>query len=300
MAKHILKSAILLAAFALSGCSQTQKADGKIVVKRNDAQINYNVYGDGGSTLLFVHGGSIDQTYWAEQVKYFSPDYTVVTLDLPGHGKSGKGRRNWSVQGFADDIYLVIKRLNLKNVILIGHSMGGSINLITATSHPTNIVGFIGIDNFKNAATPLPESFEKQRPAFMKSLETDYAGTMEKYVRETLVTAQTPQPIASRVIADFRNSNKALNLQIIPELFDMYQTEKRLLPRLSHKLHLINVDYFPTNEIPLKKYAASGYDIKHLKGTCHYPMLENPRELNLLLEETIGEIARENEMAFQR
>jgi hypothetical protein len=48
----------------------------------------------------------------------------------------------------------------------------------------------------------------------------------------------------------------------------------------NEKLYLINVDYMPTNEAPLKKFAAEGYEVKHMKGTCHFPMLENPKELN--------------------
>ena len=57
-------------------------------IKRDNAIINYEVTGKGDTTLLFVHGSFNDRTYWKNQVDYFSPNYTVVTLDLPGHGKS--------------------------------------------------------------------------------------------------------------------------------------------------------------------------------------------------------------------
>jgi pimeloyl-ACP methyl ester carboxylesterase len=46
----------------------------------------------------------------------------------------------------------------------------------------------------------------------------------------------------------------------------------------------------PTNEAPLKQYAGSGYEVLHMKGSCHFPMLENPKELNKLLEQTIKKI----------
>src|SRR5450432_3059302 len=93
-------------------------------IKRDNAIINYQVTGSGDTTLLFLQGSYIDQTYWKNQVNYFSANYTVVTLDLPGHGKSGIERKHWSVQGFAEDVITVIKELNLTNVILIGHSLG--------------------------------------------------------------------------------------------------------------------------------------------------------------------------------
>ncbi|MBA4056115.1 MAG: alpha/beta hydrolase, partial [Marivirga sp.] len=73
-------------------------------IKRDDALISYEISGSGEFTLLFVHGSYIDQTYWKSQVDYFRAEYTVVTIDLPGHGKSGRERKHWSVQGFALDV----------------------------------------------------------------------------------------------------------------------------------------------------------------------------------------------------
>jgi sigma-B regulation protein RsbQ len=67
-------------------------------IKRDHAIISYNVTGGGDTTLLFVHGSYINQTYWNEQVKHFQPRFTIVTLDLPGHGLSGKERKNWSTK----------------------------------------------------------------------------------------------------------------------------------------------------------------------------------------------------------
>ena len=94
------------------------------VIQRDGAVIDYHISGKGDTTLLFVHGSYIDQTYWKDQVAYFSPQYTVVTIDLPGHGKSGKERDHWSIKGFAEDVIHLIKELDLKNIILIGHSLG--------------------------------------------------------------------------------------------------------------------------------------------------------------------------------
>ena len=259
------------------------------VIKRDNAIINYNITGSGDTTLLFVHDSYIDQTYWEKQANYFNPNYTVVTLDLPGHGKSGTERKHWSTQGFAEDVVTLIKELNLKNVILIGHSFGGDISLIAATSHPENIIGFISIDYFKNAATPLPD-YEQQAISIKQKLNTDFANTNEQYARMALLTKETPIEITNRVVKDFRNAYQPMAIETTPEIFKLFETEKRLLPQLKLKLYLINVDYMPTNEEPLKQYAGNGYEVLHMKGTCHYPMLENPDDLNKLLQQTIAEI----------
>ncbi len=287
MTAKIVAIVAMIIVVQFTSCTQT--AINMKEIKRDNADINYQITGSGDTTLLFVHGSNIDQTYWNEQVNYFSSQYKVVTLDLPGHGKSGTERTQWSVQGFADDVVLVIKELNLKNVILIGHSLGGDINLMAATSNPENIIGFIAIDYFKNAAMSLPD-YEQQAISIEQKLKSDFANTNEQYAHMALLTKQTSTEITNKVVKDYRNAYQPMAMETTPEIFYMFKIEKELLPLLKLKLFLINVDYIPTNEEPLKQYAVSGYEVLHMKGTCHFPMLENPDELNKLLEETFHKI----------
>ena len=260
-------------------------------IKRDNANISYQVKGNGDITLLFVHGSYIDQSYWKSQAAFFSRDYKVVTVDLPGHGQSGDERKHWSVRGFDEDVIALMKELNLHKVILIGHSMGAGVNLMAATSYPKPVAGFIGIENFKNAGTPLPEPYQHQAADIAGKLATDFRNANEQYARMALLTERTPPAIAKRVVEAYRNANQPMGIAITPEIFDMFQTEKELLPQLKFKLYLINVDYMPTNEDALKQYAGSGYELLHMKGTCHYPMLENPGQLNQLLEQVIQKIS---------
>ena len=259
-------------------------------IRRNDVVIDYHLIGKGDTTLLFVHGAFIDQSYWKEQVAYFSQHYLVITIDLPGHGKSGRNRKNWSMQAFADDVSEVINTLKLKNVILIGHSMGGNINLITACQQSSPIIGFIGIDNFKNAATPFPEVYKPTMDSIQKGLRNDFENTNEKYVRLALVTPQTPVDVTNRIVADFRHAYKPMVLDVMSKFFETYETERALLPKLSYKLYLVNVNYFPTDEAPLKKYAGNGYEILRIQGTSHYPMIETPELLNEAIQKAIIKI----------
>jgi len=47
---------------------------------------------------------------------------------------------------------------------------------------------------------------------------------------------------------------------------------------------------YPTDEQLLKQYCSNGYEVFHLNGTCHFPMLEIPRELNKKIEQAINEV----------
>jgi pimeloyl-ACP methyl ester carboxylesterase len=78
--------------------------------------------------------------------------------------------------------------------------------------------------------------------------------------------------------------------QVTAEIFEMYKMQGQLLPKLQVKLHLINVDYFPTNETPLKQLCKKGYKLVVINGTSHYPMLESPERLTEAIDGTVNEI----------
>ncbi len=80
-----------------------------------------------GRPLLFIHGGSQCRLCWNKQVQSdLANDFRLVTMDLRGHGYSEKPEGAYSdAQLWADDIYAVIKELNLIKPILIGWSFAG-------------------------------------------------------------------------------------------------------------------------------------------------------------------------------
>src|SRR3954463_16548048 len=82
---------LLLLAMTTPGAARTgtaKSADG--------VPIHYEVQGSGEPALVFVHGWAIDSRYWDAQVPVFARTHRVVTLDLAGHGRSGRGRKEWT------------------------------------------------------------------------------------------------------------------------------------------------------------------------------------------------------------
>ncbi len=282
---------------SLLACTQTNPptntADKMKEIKSGGVNINYNMSGKGPTTLVFIHGSYIDQTYWDAQVAHFSPNYRVVTLDLPGHGQSGRNRNDWSVKQFGQDVIALLDQLDLHNVILIGHSMGGDVALEVAVARPERIIGFVAVDFFKNAATPMP-NHEEEVKKIVAQLRADFVNTNEQYARTYLLTPQTDSATTQRVVADYRNAYQPMGMTVMEDVFNYYQREQELLPKLQRKLYLINIDYFPTNEAPLKKFTGASYKLVTMHGTSHYPMIENPAEFNRLLEGVIGEVVRKN------
>src|SRR5262249_47043355 len=81
--------------------------------------IHYSVEGRGKTALVFIHGLGCEATYWQKQVQHFRNHYTVITLDLAGHGDSAKKRQRWTIEAFAQDVATVVNHAEIENVFLI-------------------------------------------------------------------------------------------------------------------------------------------------------------------------------------
>ena len=271
---------------SISSTSFGQKSSAKNIPIGLDT-LSYYDSGNGKTTLLFIHGAFINKEYWNDQLSYFSSNYRVVAIDLAGHGNSTHNRNDWTIQKYGEDIDELIKKLSLKNVIVIGHSIGADIMLEAANKNNPSILGTVGIDYFKNVGVEFPKNIVDQT---MTGLKTDFANTNEFYAKKALLTPKTNATITKKVITDFREMNPKVGIALNENGFNYTKRETKLLKKLKTKLHLINVNYFPTNEENLKKYVGKNYDLNIINGTCHFPMIEHPKEFNSLLEKIVLEI----------
>ena len=76
------------------------------------------------ATIVFLHGSGLSHIVWSLTEQFFSnKNFNVLSIDLPGHGNS-EGPCLDSIEKIADWLEKVFAELNLKNIILIGHSQG--------------------------------------------------------------------------------------------------------------------------------------------------------------------------------
>ncbi|HLO54838.1 MAG TPA: alpha/beta hydrolase [Saprospiraceae bacterium] len=106
------------------------------VIIKDDIKIAYSDQGKGSETILFIHGLASYIPAWKNNVSALQTDYRCIAIDLPGYGKSSKGNYKVSMDFFAEVIHDFCVKLNIKNVVLAGHSMGGQISISTALKYP--------------------------------------------------------------------------------------------------------------------------------------------------------------------
>jgi pimeloyl-ACP methyl ester carboxylesterase len=292
--KHLVYFAtIILSSYILTSCNNNNRPVNSIItdsvtaIHNNGVNIAFTDTGKSDTTLLFVHGWAINKSYWSNQVAYFGKRYRVVTIDLPGFGKSGKNRTKWGTAEYASDVDSVIKQLDLKNVILIGHSMSGDIVLQAAIDNTERVIGVVGVDNFKSIGAPKDSTEKTQMAAAIVQLRQDFKGVTTKWFNEQLFSATTSPAIKSRVLNDVAHTDTTIAVNVMEqgEGFD----EMVKLAQANKKLYLINSDVTPTDtsyvaaqKLPMKVF--------YTKGTGHFAMIESPDEFNKELEMVIRDL----------
>ena len=90
-------------------------------------------------TIVFLHGSGLSHIVWSLTEQFFSnKNFNVLSVDLPGHGNSD-GPCLDSIEKIADWLEKVFKKLNLKNLILIGHSQGCLVTIECTARYPDKI-----------------------------------------------------------------------------------------------------------------------------------------------------------------
>ncbi len=89
-----------------------------------------------GRPLVLLHGITLSTLSWHYQLLDLSDRYRVLALDHRGHGKSRAGSDSWSLERLARDLGQVLEELDLRDAVLVGHSMGGMTTLRFAVDQP--------------------------------------------------------------------------------------------------------------------------------------------------------------------
>lgn len=110
----------------------------------NDAKVAYlDENANREDAILFIHGNSLDKFSFKKQFEQGEfDDYRLIAMDLPGHGSSEVSKspnEEYNVPFFAQLISDFLQQLNIKKVILVGHSLGGHIAIEMAGRFPTMI-----------------------------------------------------------------------------------------------------------------------------------------------------------------
>jgi sigma-B regulation protein RsbQ len=104
------------------------------------ARNNVKVFGRGTQPMLFAHGFGCDQNMWRLVTPAFEDDYRIVLFDYVGSGRSDLAAydagRYATLDGYAQDVIDVIHALDLRDVVLVAHSVSSMVAVLAANREP--------------------------------------------------------------------------------------------------------------------------------------------------------------------
>jgi pimeloyl-ACP methyl ester carboxylesterase len=249
-------------------------------------KIHAESWGETGPVLVFIHGWSCDGSYWRDQIQDLSRDYRVVTVDLAGHGQSEAGRKVYTMEAFGQDVVAVLETWDLRDVTLIGHSMGGAVITEAALAAPNRVLGLIGVDNFQAVNMKLSS---QQIEGFTSTFERNFPDFTRQWV-SSMFPATADSSLVVEISSDMAAAPPEVGLSAMGELLRWYGgTGVERLAALQVPLLCINSDKEPTDEEAMKALIPR-YQAFYLANTGHFLFRENPAAFNRILRDALAVI----------
>lgn len=126
----------------------------RTVVGAGGVQISVQVSGDpSGPSVVLLHALGDRAADWFTVATNLAPHFQVFAVDLRGHGDSSRPGK-YSFELMRDDVMAALDALDLHDIILIGHSMGGVVAYLLAQAQPDRIARLI----IEDAPPPYPRN----------------------------------------------------------------------------------------------------------------------------------------------
>jgi len=242
------------------------------------------------STVLLIHPVGLDLTYWDRQIEALRVNYDVVAFDLPGHGRSGGGPRDWSFDQAVATVAAVIRLAGGGPVHLVGLSFGGMIAQATVLAHPELVRSLVLMGTASIFAEPIRAGMRARAEAARK-------GGMEAVLQSGLERWFTPETRSRRPDLIDRVSKTVLSDDpevhaAIWEIIANFDVRDRL-PEVTCPTLILVGELDPSTPPSAASVMAERIQNSRmvvLPNASHMIQLESPEAVNAELQQFLAEI----------
>ncbi len=118
----------------------------------NDTNIHHVQQGDNTAMpVVFLHGFPFSHEIWLRQLEVAGKLYRAVAYDLRGHGESGVGDGQFTIESHCDDLMALLDHLHIRQAVVVGLSMGGYVALRAMERNPERFLGLVLCDTRSEA-----------------------------------------------------------------------------------------------------------------------------------------------------
>jgi sigma-B regulation protein RsbQ len=247
----------------------------------------------GAPTLLFAHGYGCDQTMWTDVCEGL-PEFRRVLFDWPGAGQSDisayDAERHARLEGYADDLEALIDQLDLHDVVVVAHSVGASVSMISAARQPGRI-GMLALvapsPCFRNDPPDYTGGFEAdQLDGLVEALASNHRNWSHSIAPVVMGAPERPE-LAGRLADSFCAMDpeiavrwaKATFMADIRPLVPKVSVPTVVMQATDDALAPASVGRWLGESLPMSK-------VVQLKATGHCPHVSAPHEVADVLRST--------------
>lgn len=176
------------------------------------AEISFESTGE-GPPLLLIHSLGTGRWMWREQVRHWRASHRVVAADCRGHGGTPL-RGGATMEANADDLAALAEELDLRGLVVVGLSMGGTIAAHLHARIPDRIRGMV----LAGAFCRVPSGAERVAAMEQRLGGEDMQSFARSYAQETLL-APTAAAHAGELADSIARTGKAAYLQTMRSLY---------------------------------------------------------------------------------
>jgi pimeloyl-ACP methyl ester carboxylesterase len=240
------------------------------------SKVHYKVLGSGQPTLVLVHGWTCNLGFWKRQAS-LAEQMRVVLVDLPGHGRSDKPERTYTMELMARALDAVLQDAKIDKAVLVGHSMGTPVVWQFSRLYPEKTQALIAVDGSFRSRFKSQE--ERDRWA-SRNQGSDYKTAMASRL-DGLIGTTAAQELRDEIKAEMLKTPQHVASSCAYEMTDpkVYLRE----PPIGVPVLGVYTSQWPGDYKPAISAFIPKLDYRTIDGTGHFLMLERPDAFNDLV-----------------
>lgn len=250
----------------------------------NNQPINFRIQGSGPWVIL-LHGFLESIEIWSDLANKISNKFTVLMIDLPGHGRSGLADEIQSIPLMASAVRAVMASAEVDEFVLCGHSMGGYVSLDIARELPESTKGLV---LFHSHAAPDDDKGKENRNRTINIVKLNHANFIHSFIPDLF--AQSNKERLTEKIERFRNRAASTSAKaIIASLESMRDRQGSLDVIMNATFPIFFIIGKDDSKMSYEKIIAQSMLANHaetmlLSNVGHMGMIESPDTIFPALE----------------
>ncbi|HET7772688.1 MAG TPA: alpha/beta hydrolase [Burkholderiaceae bacterium] len=262
------------------------------------ARHNVTISGE-GPTLVFAHGFGCDQNMWKYVAPAFKATHRTVLFDHIGCGLSDyrayDARRHARIEGYAEDVNRMLRELDLRDVVFVGHSVSAMIGALATIAEPQRFAGLVMLGPSPRYINDPPHyhgGFERADiDGLIDMMETNLIGWADFLTPVVMGEGHDPE-VVEQLHSSLCSADAFITRRFAQAVF--LGDNRADLPRISVPTLVVQVEHDAIAPVAVGEYVhrqIAGSSYRLIDGAGHCPHMTHPTQTIALIREFLQERA---------